>query len=99
MHQRVGTSAGAAHASMRRRAELVPDRFRVEPWLRKCRAMAKEMKTRKEFADLVMREAAPAASAQIFRACMSRDQSSADAPTGILGPGQTALISYRVLAD
>ena len=63
------------------------------------RAMAKEMKTRKEFADLVMREAAPAASAQIFRACMSRDQSSADAPTGILGPGQTLLISYRVLAE
>ena len=60
---------------------------------------AKEMRARKEFADLVMREAAPAASAQIFRACMSRDQSSADAPTGILGPGQTLLISYRALAE
>ena len=58
---------------------------------------AKEMKTRKEFADLVMGEAAPAASAQIFRACMSRDRvkrgrpdwdigTRSDAPNLVSGP-------------
>ena len=51
--------------------------------------MAKEMKTGKEFADLVMREARASGECTDLQSLYV---------TGS-GPGQTALISYRVLVE